>query len=39
VNGTAQKRVILTILLAWLTTLPLGALLAGSAYLLIRAIG
>jgi PiT family inorganic phosphate transporter len=30
VNGTARPRMILTILLAWLTTLPLGALLAGT---------
>jgi len=32
VNGTAQKRMIATILLAWVTTLPLGALLAGGVY-------
>ncbi len=36
VNGTARKRVIFTILLAWITTLPLGALFAGAAYWLVR---
>ncbi len=29
---------ILTILLAWVTTLPLGAALAASAYLVLRAL-
>jgi len=35
VNGTANPRTILTILLAWITTLPLGALLGGLIYLLL----
>lgn len=38
VNGTARTRMILTILLAWVTTLPLGALLAGVTYWTIRSI-
>jgi inorganic phosphate transporter, PiT family len=38
VNGTAQTRMVLTILLAWITTLPLGALMAASAYGLIFVI-
>jgi PiT family inorganic phosphate transporter len=38
VNGTARKRVIGTILLAWVTTLPLGALLAGTAYWVLRSM-
>ena len=38
VNGTARTRMILTILLAWVTTLPLGALLAGATYWTIRSI-
>jgi PiT family inorganic phosphate transporter len=37
VNGTARWRMILTILLAWITTLPLGAALAGATYLLLQA--
>jgi PiT family inorganic phosphate transporter len=37
VNGTARVRTILTILTAWVTTLPLGALLAAAAYLLLQA--
>jgi len=32
VNGTAERRVIFGILLAWLTTLPMGALFAAAAY-------
>jgi PiT family inorganic phosphate transporter len=39
VNGTARGRVILTILLAWVTTLPLGAALAAATYLVLRSIG
>jgi len=37
VNGTARWRMILTILLAWITTLPLGAALAAGTYLLLQA--
>jgi PiT family inorganic phosphate transporter len=36
VNGTAQWKMILTILLAWVTTLPLGACLAAILFLLFR---
>ncbi len=36
VNGTAQGKMILSILLAWVTTLPLAALLAAGAYMLLR---
>jgi PiT family inorganic phosphate transporter len=39
VSGTARVRMVLTILLAWVTTLPLGAALAAGAYLLLRALG
>jgi len=39
VNGTARARTILSIVLAWITTLPLAALLAASSYLLLRRIG
>jgi PiT family inorganic phosphate transporter len=39
VNGTARLGTILTILLAWVTTLPLGAALAAGSYLLLRALG
>jgi PiT family inorganic phosphate transporter len=39
VSGTARARMVLTILLAWVTTLPLGAALAAGAYLLVRALG
>ena len=39
VNGTAQVRMILTILLAWVTTLPLAALLAAAAYAAQAALG
>jgi PiT family inorganic phosphate transporter len=39
VNGTARVRTILSILLAWVTTLPLGAALAAAVYLLLRAVG
>jgi PiT family inorganic phosphate transporter len=39
VNGTARVRTILTILLAWVTTLPLGAALAALCYLLSRVGG
>ncbi|HZY86151.1 MAG TPA: inorganic phosphate transporter, partial [Gemmataceae bacterium] len=35
VNGTARTRTVLTILLAWVTTLPLGAALSAVAYLLL----
>ncbi len=36
VNGTAKRSVVVTILLAWVTTLPMGAILAGSTYWLVR---
>ncbi|HZY84393.1 MAG TPA: anion permease [Gemmataceae bacterium] len=36
VNGTARTRTVRTILLAWVTTLPLGAALAAVAYLLLK---
>ena len=36
VNGTARARTVVTILVAWATTLPLGAALAAVAYLLLR---
>jgi PiT family inorganic phosphate transporter len=39
VNGTARARTVLGILLAWVTTLPLGAVLAAGVYLLLRAAG
>jgi PiT family inorganic phosphate transporter len=38
VSGTARARTVLTILLAWVTTLPLGAALAAGTYLLMRAL-
>ena len=38
VNRTAQAKTILNILLAWVTTVPAGAILAGATYLLLRAI-
>src|SRR5205823_3252588 len=38
VNGTAQRKTILAILLAWVTTLPLAAFLAGGTYLLVRVL-
>jgi PiT family inorganic phosphate transporter len=39
VNGTAKVKMILTILLAWITTLPTGAALAAVLYFLFRAWG
>jgi PiT family inorganic phosphate transporter len=39
VNGTARLRMVLTILFAWVTTLPTGAFLAAAAYLLLRGFG
>lgn len=39
VNGTARWRMICTILLAWVTTLPLGAMLAAFFYIVFRATG
>jgi PiT family inorganic phosphate transporter len=39
VNGTARVRVVLTILSAWVTTLPLAALLAMATYGLLRVTG
>jgi len=38
VNGTARKGMIATILLAWVTTLPLAAVLAGGVYWILRGI-
>ena len=38
VNRTANARMIGTILLAWVTTLPLGAALAAGAYLVLRIV-
>jgi PiT family inorganic phosphate transporter len=38
VNGTARVKIIFSILLAWVTTLPVGAALAAAAYLLLRAL-
>jgi PiT family inorganic phosphate transporter len=37
VNRTAHARMVLTIVVAWLTTLPMGAALAAGTYLLLRA--
>jgi PiT family inorganic phosphate transporter len=39
VSGTARLRMILTILLAWVTTLPIGAAFAAVLYLVLRALG
>ena len=39
VSGGAKIRTIATILLAWITTLPLAAMLAGWCYLMLQAIG
>jgi PiT family inorganic phosphate transporter len=39
VNRTAQVRTIFTIVLAWVTTLPMGAAFAAGIYLLLRAYG
>lgn len=39
VNSTARAKTIATILLAWVTTLPAGAVLAAGTYLLVRAVG
>lgn len=39
VNRTAQMRTVLTILLAWLTTLPMAAGFAAVLYLILRAAG
>jgi PiT family inorganic phosphate transporter len=39
VNGTARSRTVLAILLAWATTLPLGAALAAASYLALTALG
>lgn len=36
VNGTAQKGVVGAILLAWVTTVPLAAMVAGTAYWILR---
>ncbi len=37
VNRTARAKTVLTILLAWVTTLPVGAALAAAVYLLLKA--
>jgi PiT family inorganic phosphate transporter len=39
INRTAKARTILTILLAWVTTLPIGAALAAVSYLLLWGFG
>jgi inorganic phosphate transporter, PiT family len=39
VNGTAQTKTVLTILLAWVTTLPIAAVLAASLYFLLQLAG
>jgi PiT family inorganic phosphate transporter len=39
VNRTARMRTVLAILLAWITTLPMGAILAAGAYLILTACG
>jgi PiT family inorganic phosphate transporter len=39
VNGTAKGKMILTILLAWITTLPTGAALAAGLYFAFRMLG
>jgi PiT family inorganic phosphate transporter len=39
VNRTARMRTVLAILLAWITTLPMGAVLAAGAYLILTACG
>jgi len=39
VNGTARLKMILTILFAWVTTLPLGALLAALTYWVVQTVG
>jgi PiT family inorganic phosphate transporter len=39
VNRKAQARTVLTILFAWVTTLPLGAAFAASVYLLLVWVG
>jgi PiT family inorganic phosphate transporter len=38
IRGTARAKTILAILLAWVTTLPIGAVLAAGVYLSLRAI-
>ncbi len=38
VNGSARAKTILTILVAWVTTLPLGAAIAAAVYGLLRAL-
>ncbi len=39
VSGTARVRTVVGILLAWVTTLPLGAALAAGTYLVLGAVG
>jgi inorganic phosphate transporter, PiT family len=39
VNGTAKIKMIFTILLAWVTTLPLGAALGAGVYLILQTCG
>lgn len=39
VNRTAKVKMILTILLAWVTTLPVGAILAAAAYWILQITG
>ena len=38
VNRTARARTVLAILVAWVTTLPIGAILAAATYFLIRSV-
>jgi len=38
VNGTARAKMVLAILLAWMTTLPIGAALSAGTYLVVRTI-
>ncbi|HWY87487.1 MAG TPA: inorganic phosphate transporter, partial [Gemmataceae bacterium] len=38
VNGTAKSKMIFTILMAWVTTLPLGAVLSAGVYLVLSRI-
>jgi PiT family inorganic phosphate transporter len=35
VNGTARRKTVLSILLAWVTTLPCGALAAAATYAIL----
>lgn len=39
VNGSSRMKTVLTILVAWVTTLPAGAVLAAASYLVLRGLG